>query len=383
MRFKRKIALLIVTLIIFNTLLVGCGGNGESNSTNTSSEGAMNLEEFAKSLDPGLSEEDEAIDYLAKSNNPDKVVWKAAFVTNNLYDSPAVRASRRFFIEMKKRLGDKVEFELYFGGVLGTTADQLLGGLQNRNFTSVDYNVGAMAEYSNAFMPLDVMYLIPDLETAIKAIEGEPFKLMNEKFIEDTGLNVIHSGAIGMRHITNNKKPIESVEDLKGMKIRVQNNPLHLMAFEELGCAPTPIAFAELFTSMQQGVVDGQENPISNIFAQNYVEVQKYMTLTDHMYTTGGMVVNNEWLLEQTPEFQQAVAESAAIAQAESGPDLIATEEAMLKYITDRGMVVNKLSDEAKAEFVEISKRTWDRAAEIMGVDYFNKIKESIERISN
>ncbi len=386
MRLKKQTALLLTVIMVLNMALTGCGTKDTQTGTPTDkpsgTSGGMTLEEYSLSVATPLSAEDAAIDIEAKSDNPDKLVWRHANVTNNLIDSPAVRGDRQFLIEMKKRLGDKVEFQIFHGGVLGTTSDQLLGGLQNRNFESVSYNVGAMAEYTNAFMPFDVMFLIPDLETAFKVVAGEPGELMRQECIKDTGLNVLFMGAIGMRHITNNKKPITSVADMKGMKIRVQNNPLHLLAFKELGCAPTPIAYAELFTSLQQGVVDGQENPIANIYAQNYVEVQKYMTLADHLYTAGGTIVNNDWLLEQSPEIQQAVKESAAIAQAYSGPELQKTEEALLKWITDKGMQVTVLSDEAKAEFKEISMGTWDEAAEIIGVDYFNQVRESIEKIS-
>lgn len=384
MKVKGKIALLLVTLILVNVMLTGCGNNSAapapSTSTSTGKDG-MTLEEYAKSIATPLSAEDEAVDYLAKSDNPDKVVWKHAVVTANLFDSPSVRGERQFLIEMKKRLGDKVQFEVFLGGVLGTSSDQIIGGIQNKNFTSASFNVGAMAEYTNAFMPFDVMYLMPDYETAFKATQGEPFELMREECIKDTGVNVLFSGAIGMRHITNDIRPIKSVADMKGLKIRVQNNPLHILAFETLGTAPTPIAFAELFTSLQQGVIDGQENPISNIFAQNYVEVQKYFTYSDHLYTAGGLLVNNEWLLEQTPEFQEAVWESAKVALDYTGPELQKTEEAMMKRITEQGFEVVTLSDEAKAELIEISKGTWDKAAEIIGVDYFNKIKASIENM--
>lgn len=387
MRLKKQTALLLTAIMVLNMVLTGCGTGNKPAETSTGkpsgTSGGMTLEEYALSVATPLSAEDAAVDIEAKSSNPDKVIWKHANVTNNQTDSPSVRGERQFFIELKKILGDKVEIQIFHGGVLGTTADQLLGGLQNRNFESCSYNVGAMAEYTNAFMPLDVMFLIPDLETAFKVVSGEPGELMRQECIKDTGLRVLVMGAIGMRHVTNGIRPITSVADMKGLKIRVQNNPLHLLAFGALGCAPTPIAYAELFTSLQQGVVDGQENPISNIFAQNYVEVQKYMTLTDHLYTAGAFIVNDEWLKEQSPEFQQAVEKAAAIAQEYSGPELQKTEEALLKWITDRGMEVIELSDEAKAEFKEISMGTWDEAAEKIGVEYFNSIRESIEKISN
>lgn len=382
MKKLSKIALILTLLLTINLLLSGCGGNSGSTkeSYSGSSEEKIDLTEFAKSIGPPLSPEDAAIDITAKSSNPNKVIWRAGFVNRNLDEVPTLRADRQFFIEMKKRLGDKVEFQLYFGGTLGTSADQILGGLQNRNFESYAYNVGAFAEYTNAFMPLDVMFLIPDTKAGAEIVAGEPGKLMKQKCIEDTGLNVLYMGAIGMRHITNSVRPIKSVEDLKGLKIRVQNNPLHILAFKALGAAPTPIAYAELFTSLQQGVVDGQENPISNIFEQNFGEVQRYMTLTNHLYTAGATVINNDWLLEQSEEFQKAVAESAAIAQAYSYPDLVNTEDKMLEMLRKQ-MEVIELNEEEMAKFIEISKGTWDEAAKIIGADYFNSIKEAIERM--
>jgi TRAP-type C4-dicarboxylate transport system substrate-binding protein len=99
------------------------------------------------------------------------------------------------------------------------------------------------------------------------------------------------------------------------------------------------------------------------------------------LYTAGGTLVNNEWLSEQTQEFQKAVAESAAIAQAYSGPELKITEEAMMNRIKEKGMEVIELDDKAKTEFKEVSMSTWEEAAKIIGVDYFNTIKTSIEKM--
>jgi TRAP-type C4-dicarboxylate transport system substrate-binding protein len=104
------------------------------------------------------------------------------------------------------------------------------------------------------------------------------------------------------------------------------------------------------------------------------------MTLTNHLYTAGATVINNDWLLEQSEEFQKAVAESAAIAQAYSYPDLVNTEDKMLEMLRKQ-MEVIELNEEEMAKFIEISKGTWDEAAKIIGADYFNSIKEAIERM--
>ncbi|MFA6508634.1 MAG: TRAP transporter substrate-binding protein DctP, partial [Treponemataceae bacterium] len=142
----------------------------------------------------------------------------------------------------------------------------------------------------------------------------------------------------------------------------------------------TPIAYAELFTSLQQKVVDGQENPIANIFAQNYAEVQKYLTFTNHLYTAGALVLNNSWLLSQSPEFQKAVAESAKIAQDYSGPELKKTEAKMIEKIKER-MTMNELSKTEFDKFKKMSTDTWNQAAKKIGVDYFNSIKNAIAKM--
>jgi len=338
---------------------------------------------FALSIATPLSAADEAVwkTVDAKSSNPNKVVWRHGSVTGNMSDSPAVRSDRQFFIEMKRRLGDKVEFQIYYNGSLGTSADQIMGGLQNRSFESFSYNAGAMAEYSKAYMPLDVMFLVPNLEAGAAIVAGEPGRLMNERLLKDTGLRNLFLSAIGMRHMTNSKRPIDQVSDIKGLKIRTQNNPLHILAINKLGGAATPIAFAELFTALQQKVVDGQENPIGNIFAMNYVEVQKYLTFTNHLYTAGGFFINDKWFKSLSPEIQKTVLECAKIAQDYSAPELAKTEAKMIQKLKDGGMVMNELSKEEFDKFRKLSIDTWNEAAKRIGVDYFNSIKDSIQKM--
>lgn len=335
---------------------------------------------FALSIATPLSAADEAIwkTIDAKSSNPSKIVWRHGEVVGNMIDSPSVRGNRQFFIELKRRLGDKVEFQMFYNGSLGTSSDQILGGLQNRNFESYSYNVGAMAEYTKAYMPLDVMFLVPNLEAGYKIVAGEPGRLMNERALKDTGLRNLVLGAIGMRHMTNSKRPIDQVSDIKGLKIRTQNNPLHILAVNKLGAAATPISYAELFTALQQKVIDGQENPIANIFAQNFAEVQKYLTFTNHLYTAGGLLVNDKWFKGLSADVQKAILDSAKIAQDYSGPELVKTEAKMIEKLKER-MTMNELSPEEFAKFRKLSEETWNEAAKRIGVDYFNSIKNAIQ----
>ena len=400
---KRTLAMLLACTMMLSLVLTGCGGGkdggGSGGSANGGGSGAavtadgkdadgnvVDRSAYATSLGAQwFTEEDEAIwaDIQAKSDNPDKIVWRHSAPNRSLEESPDLRTHKRFFIELKKALGDRIEFQFYLNGTLGGTADQILGGLQSKNFESAGYNVGAFYEYTRAFTPLDIGFLIPDTEAglAVTAYDSEARKIMNDRCIEDCGLNVLIMGAIGMRHITNDKRPIETLEDMKGLKIRVQNNNLHMAMFEALDCSPTPIAFAELFTALQQKTVDGQENPISNIFEQNYVEVQKYMTLSNHLYTAGANVINEEWFNALPADMQEIIMDAAAKGQEQSGKDLINCEEQMLDYMKSAGMEVTELTPEAQEEFKNRAMSMWDEAGGVMGQEYWDSVRSAIEDV--
>jgi len=380
---KRKEVMLLMAMVFCGLVLLGCNkSSGAKSAAPVNSEQASkDRAAFSASLATPLSAEDAAIysTIEAKSSNPNKIIFRVGTTNRNWDEHPIARPSRQFLIELKKRLKDKIEMQFFFGGTMGITADQILGGLQGRVLECYEYNVGAFAEYTNAFMPLDVMYLIPDSEAGMAVCNGEPGEIMRQKCIEDCGIYVLFYGNIGMRYITNTKRPIYTPKDMQGLKIRTQNNPLHIMAMKQLGAAPTPIAYAELFTALQQKVVDGQENPITNIYDQNYGEVQDYMTLSNHMYTADSLIVNNEWFKEQSAEVQQAIRESAKVAEAYTAVETLKVEEGLLNEVS-KVMKVHRLTPEQFKEFQDLSKQIWDQVAERIGKDYFEKVRVSIEK---
>jgi C4-dicarboxylate-binding protein DctP len=375
----KKFIVLLAVVMSGILVLGGCNKSEQRPAAASAQTAAKDKGAFAASLATPLSAEDASVDITAQSNNPKKVLFRVGTVNRNYDDHPVARAARQFLIELKKRLGDKIEIQIYYGGTLGTSADQILGGLQERTYECSDYNIGAFAEYTKAFTPLDVMYLVPDSQAGIEVCNGEPGEIMRQKCIEDTGLNVLAYLVIGMRYITNTKRPIHNTKDMQGLKIRVQNNPLHILAMRQLGAAPTPIAYAELFTALQQKVVDGQENPVSNIYDQNYGEVQSYMTISNHMYTAGTITVNNAWLLEQSTEVRQAIADSVKATQAYTAVETLKVEEGLLQEL-GKMMEIYRLTSEEFKEFQDLSKQTWDQAAQLIGKEYFEKVRISIER---
>ncbi len=407
---KRILATVIACTMVF-AALTGCGSSsGSSGNSNAGANTAGNQKNnaaadsavtedgrdangnivdrsaFAISLgQQWFTDEDlEIWEHIEEpSSNPDKILIRYANTNRSCDEAASLRGDKRFFIELKKALGDRVEIQLYHNAALGGTADQILGGLKAGSFEVANYNLGAYYEYTKAFTPLDVGFLIPDLEAGIKvcAIGSPAREIMINKCIEDCGIRLLDMGAIGMRHITNDVRPIEKLDDIKGLKIRVQNNNMHMAMFDALGASPTPIAFSELFTALQQHTVDGQENPVTNIFEQNYVEVQRYMTLTNHLYTAGGFACSEEWFQSLPEDVRKIVLDAAAKSQEQSGKDLISCEEAMLDYLGKAGFQISRLPDEDMAKFKESAMSMWDMAGEVMGEDYWNEVRTAIEDV--
>lgn len=138
---------------------------------------------------------------------------------------------------------------------------------------------------------LDVPFLFRDKAHARAVLDGPIGQELLAKF-DSKGFKALAWGENGVRHMTNSKRPVNAPDDLKGLKMRTMENPVHVAAYKSLGIVTTPMAFPEVFTALQQGTVDGQENPLSVIMAANFDQVQKHLTLTGHVYSPVVILMN-------------------------------------------------------------------------------------------
>jgi tripartite ATP-independent transporter DctP family solute receptor len=199
---------------------------------------------------------------------------------------------------------------------------------------------------------LDIPFLFRDAEHARTAMQGEAGKMLGEK-MEGAGLKLLSWGETGFRHITNSKQPIEKPEDLNGLKVRTMENKVHLEAFEELGADPTPMAWGEVFTSLQQGVIDAQENPIFILYVNNLNEVQKYTSKTGHVYSAAALLLSKQ-VYESLTEEQKEIVMTAAKNGAQANYDYNDEKEAEYQEeLESRGMIFNEVD---KAPFIEALK---------------------------
>ena len=189
------------------------------------------------------------------------------------------------------------------------------------------------------------------------------------KGVSKVGLKHMAMWENGFRNCTNNDHAIETPADCKGQKIRTMENPIHLKAWKSIGANPTPMAFSELFTAMQQGTVDGEENPIGIIYSNRFYEVQKYISLTQHVYTPYVVFMNPDKYDSLTDEQQEIIDKAMKEASAYQLEVSAKDEEEGLKEMEKYGCEVNTLTDDQKKEFQKL----------IEDADVFSLAKSSME----
>ncbi|GAA0298309.1 TRAP transporter substrate-binding protein [Rhodovulum strictum] len=196
----------------------------------------------------------------------------------------------------------------------------MIEGLQIGSMDVVITSTGPLGNFVPEIFALDLPFLFRDYDHARKVLDGE----IGQELLDRIGENNLVGLAWtenGFRHVTNSQRPIRTPEDLQGLKLRTMENKVHMAAFTGMGAAPTPMAWPEVFGALQQGVVDGQENPVTVITAAKFWEVQKYVSLTGHVYSPA-VVLASPALYdglsdEQKGWFLEAAKASAAATRAE------------------------------------------------------------------
>jgi len=178
-------------------------------------------------------------------------------------------------------------------------------------------------------------------------------------------------------------REVRTPEDLRGLKIRTMENQIHLDFFRELGANPTPMPFGELFTAMQQGVVDGQENPVSTIYLQSFSEVQDYTTLTGHVYSPFVLLMSKVFWDELPEDLKEIVQEAAYVAQEEQRRISREYADEMVEGLREQGMTVTELTLEELQAFQQVTSSTIDKFKGDIGADYVDRVLEEIQRLTN
>lgn len=173
---------------------------------------------------------------------------------------------------------------------------------------------GAYANFCPAVAVTDIPYTFPSAPVAWEVMDGEFGTALAEHCLKQTGLRTLAYGETGFRHFTNSVRPIHTPEDMQGLKFRVQTIPLYLEMVTALGGEPQGIAWGEVPTALATGVVDGQENPISVIYGNNFYEFQDYLTLDRHVYGVDHILINDEIFQSLSEEEQAAVNRAAVVA---------------------------------------------------------------------
>jgi TRAP-type transport system periplasmic protein len=232
-------------------------------------------------------------------------------------------------------------------------------------------STGPLPNFVPETQVLDLPFLFRDYDHARGVLDGELGQELLAK-VDEAGFKALAWTENGFRHITNSQRPIKTPEDLAGIKIRTMENPIHLKAFEALGAAPTPMSFAELFTALQQGVVDAQENPIVVISVSNFSEVQKHLTLSGHLYSPAIILMSQDFWSGLSEEQQGWVMEAAKAS--------VEVTRNRVTELEDTG--VDQLREEGMEVVTEIDREAFEAAVQPAYEQYTSQFgDELIERI--
>jgi tripartite ATP-independent transporter DctP family solute receptor len=266
------------------------------------------------------------------------------FAAANNKGHPQVTGMEKFAEIVKEKSGGKMVVNLFPGGALGGDL-QTVASLQSGIVEMLVLNAGIMASSVKAFGAVDLPFLFDSGEEADKVMDGPFGKSLADK-LPATGLIGLAYWELGFRNVTNNRRPIARLEDIKGLKIRTLQSPIPIALFSTLGANAVPMPYPELYPALETGAVDGQENPFANILNAKFFEVQKYLTVTRHQYNPQIVLVGKPFWDQLNPEEQQILQEAAVEARDFQRKTSREAEVKALEEIKATGMQVTELSPE-------------------------------------
>ncbi|WP_172125434.1 TRAP transporter substrate-binding protein [Devosia sp. 919] len=291
-------------------------------------------------------------------------------------DHPVGQGVNKFVELVSEKSEGRIEIQKFGNGTLGNEPQMqssLQGGIMEMMVGPTSNLVGSIPEY----LIFDLPFFYPDFEAVDKVMDG---RVGNALFAKLDALNMVGLAYWdnGFRHMTNAVRPINSVNDVAGLNIRVIPNPLFISTFTALGANPVPLPYPELFTALETRAVDAQETPVGLIYSSRFYEVQDHLALTGHVYTPYLLLASKTWF-DSLPAEDQALVMEAARESADFQRNLSRTDaDRLIGLLEQEGMEVTRLSDEEMARMRETVAPVVAEFTETIGADLIQQAREDM-----
>ncbi|MDC7690621.1 TRAP transporter substrate-binding protein [Vogesella indigofera] len=294
-------------------------------------------------------------------------------------DSNQGRAVKLFADEVAKRSGGKLKVKGFGSASLGNDVQMqnaLIGGAQEMMVGSTATLVGVEKDFG----VYDLPFLFANEKEADTVLDG-PFGQKLIARLPAKGLVGLTYWENGFRNVTNTKRPITRFEDFQGIKLRVMQNPVYIDMFNSFGANAVPLAFAELFTALETRAVDGQENPVNTIQSSKFYEVQKYLSVTKHVYSPWVMTASKKWWDGLSRDEQKILQDAALASRTFERKDSRAEAMRSVKFLTQQGMKINMVSDAELKRMRDKAKPAFDKFAANGGAEVLKELQGALGQL--
>lgn len=344
----KKISLFLVIVMVIN-LLIGCS---------------------TKPTDP--------VDTTSKANNSKEEVYEMTLAHSTTETTSLHHGMVAFKKYVEEKSDGRIKANIYPNAQLGGDRE-VIEGLQSGNITMIASSSAPQVNFVDSAVIFDLPFVYENVETARRILNDTDFRSAIESEYEKSGFKYIGASDQGFRTLTADKI-VESPADLKGMTIRTMENKYHLAAWKELGANPTPLAFNELYTALQQGTVDAQENPIELIHSQKFYEQQDYVILTNHIFQTIVWIMNIDFYNSLPEDLQKIVDDAGEHSIAESIKFQDDNVSGLRKEIEDYGIKFIELTPEQLAPFSEKAKNMWSLVEASVNPELYKTLMNALEK---
>lgn len=294
-------------------------------------------------------------------------------------DSLQGRGARHFAEQLAKLTGDKHKVRTFGAATLGSDMQMqnaLAGGAQEMMVGSTATLVGLVKEFG----VWDLPFLFNNEKEADAVLDGPFGQKLLDKLAEKDLIGIVY-WENGFRNLTNTKHPVTKVEDLKGIKLRVMQNPVFLDVFNGVGANAVPLAFSELFSALETKAVDGQENPVTTIESSKFYEVQKYLSLTKHVYSPWIMMASKTFWDKLDADEKDAIMKAAISSREFERKDSRESTEKSMVFLKSKGMQINEISPAETDRMRAAVKPVLDKVRADLGAQTMAELDAEIAKV--